>query len=168
MAQLENYFKQQLIPTIMAQPFSTSVKIQILKPSSTVFEGIVNPDHMTQYWICESSGTMIEDTTVTWRFPEFPDPFNAEVKRIEKDKNVSFTWLADEHEDLVEIRLESLGDKGTKVTITERRLDNEAMSLEWVKGSTEGWTNFLACLKAYLEYGINLRKGAFDFLRNSS
>ncbi len=23
--------------------------------------------------------------------------------------------------------------------------------------------DFLACLKAYFEYGINLRKGAFDF-----
>ena len=31
--------------------------------------------------------------------------------------------------------------------------------------NTEGWANFLACLKAYLEYGINLRKGAFDFLK---
>lgn len=32
-------------------------------------------------------------------------------------------------------------------------------------GNTDGWANFLACLKAYLEYGINLRKGAFDFLK---
>ena len=149
----------------MSQEYSTSVKIQIINPPSKVFEGIVNPKHMTNYWICESSGRMIEDTTVKWRFPEFKDSFNAEVKRIEEDKYVSFTWFADNHEDLVEICLESVGDKNTKVTITERRLDNGAMSLQWVKGSTEGWTNFLACLKAYLEYGINLRKGAFDFLR---
>ena len=32
-------------------------------------------------------------------------------------------------------------------------------------GQTEGWANFLASLKAYLEYGINLRKGAFDFMK---
>lgn len=25
---------------------------------------------------------------------------------------------------------------------------------------------FLACLKAYLEYGINLGKGAFDFMKS--
>jgi uncharacterized protein YndB with AHSA1/START domain len=94
------------------------------------------------------------------------NPFNAEVKRIIKDKYVSFTWFADDHEDLVEMTLEPIGDRDTKVAITERRLDNEAMSLNWVKGSTEGWTNFLACLKAYLEYGINLRESAFDFLIN--
>jgi uncharacterized protein YndB with AHSA1/START domain len=34
--------------------------------------------------------------------------------------------------------------------------------IKWLKCNTEGWANFLACLKAYLEYGINLRKGAFD------
>lgn len=32
----------------------------------------------------------------------------------------------------------------------------------WLKSNTEGWANFLTCLKAYLEYGINLRQGAFD------
>lgn len=31
--------------------------------------------------------------------------------------------------------------------------------------TTGGWSNFPACLKAWLEYGINLRKGAFDFLK---
>lgn len=148
----------------MSQPFSTSVKIQILKPPNTVFEGIVDPKHMTNYWICESSGMMIENTTATWRFPEFKDSFNVEIKKIEKDKYISFIWSADEQEDLVEMILEPV-EGGTKVTIAERRLDNEAMSLQMVKGLTEGWTNFLACLKAYLEYGVNLRKGAFDFLR---
>ena len=33
-----------------------------------------------------------------------------------------------------------------------------------LKGYTAGRANFLACLKAYLEYGINLRKVAFDFM----
>ncbi len=34
-------------------------------------------------------------------------------------------------------------------------------------GNTEGGANFLACLKAYLEHGIILRKGAFDFLKET-
>jgi len=38
-------------------------------------------------------------------------------------------------------------------------------NLKWALGNTEGWANFLACMKAYLEYGINLRKGAFDFMK---
>ncbi len=148
----------------MSQEYSTSVKIQILKPPGVVYEGIVDPEHMTNYWINQSSGRMTEDTTLTWGFPEFPDSFNVEVKKLEKDRYVSFVWFADGHEDLVEMTLEQV-DGGTKVIVTEGRLDNEPMSLQWVRGSTEGWANFLACLKAHLEYGINLRKGAFDFLK---
>lgn len=34
-------------------------------------------------------------------------------------------------------------------------------------GNTEGWANFLACLKAWMEYGINFRKGAFAYLSSS-
>jgi hypothetical protein len=44
-------------------------------------------------------------------------------------------------------------------------MDNDQAGINWLKGNTEGWANFLACLKAYLEYGINLRKGGFDFMR---
>jgi len=48
------------------------------------------------------------------------------------------------------------------VTVTEKSRDNNEAGIRWLKSNTEGWANFLACLKAYLEYGINLRKGAFD------
>jgi len=44
-------------------------------------------------------------------------------------------------------------------------MDNDEAGIKWLKSNTEGWANFLACLKAFLEYGINLRKGAFDFMR---
>ena len=43
-------------------------------------------------------------------------------------------------------------------------MDNNEAGIKWLKGNTEGWANFLACLKAWLEYGIHLRKGAFDFM----
>jgi hypothetical protein len=65
---------------------------------------------------------------------------------------------------LVEIKLTLRRLKSTLVTITEKSRENNESGIKWLKGNTEGWANFLACLKAYLEYGINLRKGAFDFL----
>ena len=39
-------------------------------------------------------------------------------------------------------------------------------NLKWVLENTAGWANFLACMKAYIEYGIQLRKGAYEFMRN--
>lgn len=49
-------------------------------------------------------------------------------------------------------------------TFMKRNLMIKSCLGNGVHYNTEGWANFLACLKAYLEYGINLRKGAFDFL----
>lgn len=45
--------------------------------------------------------------------------------------------------------------------VFEAIVDPEKMTNYFI---SKGWANFLACLKAYLEYGINLRKGAFDFM----
>ena len=44
-------------------------------------------------------------------------------------------------------------------------MENNLEGIEWLGRNTEGWANFLACIKAYLEYGINLREGAFDFMK---
>lgn len=41
----------------------------------------------------------------------------------------------------------------------------EKLEIKWLSGNSFGWSNFLACLKAYLEYNINLRKGAFEFMK---
>jgi uncharacterized protein YndB with AHSA1/START domain len=55
-------------------------------------------------------------------------------------------------------------NNSTLVSITEKSRENDEAGIRWLVGNTEGWANFLACLKAWLEYGINLRKGAFDFM----
>jgi hypothetical protein len=64
----------------------------------------------------------------------------------------------------VEITLKPVDADKTLVTVTEKGMENNETGMKWLKSNTEGWANFLACLKAYLEYGINLRKGAFDFM----
>jgi hypothetical protein len=48
--------------------------------------------------------------------------------------------------------------------VTEKTRENDEAGIKWLAGNTAGWANFLACLKAYLEHEINLRKGAFTFL----
>ncbi len=52
------------------------------------------------------------------------------------------------------------------VKVEEGEMDDTEKGINTLIQQTEGWANFLACLKAYLDYGINLRKGAFDFMKN--
>jgi uncharacterized protein YndB with AHSA1/START domain len=141
------------------------VEIQILKPAEEVFEAIVDPDKMTNYFISKSSGRLEEGKQVIWKFPEFDLEFPVRAGKIEMNNYISFYWEADGIELLVEISLTPQNLSTTLVTITEKSRNNDEAGIKWLQGNTEGWANFLACLKAWLEYGINLRKGAFDFLK---
>jgi uncharacterized protein YndB with AHSA1/START domain len=143
--------------------------IQILKPVHEVFEAIVDPAKMSVYFISKSNGRMEEDKTLKWCFPEFETEFPVRVGKIKPDKYISYYWndIDDARELFVEINLQETENNSTVITITEKSRENDDAGLKWLKGNTEGWANFLACLKAYLEYGINLRKGAFDFLKNT-
>lgn len=139
--------------------------LQIQKPVREVFEAIVNPDKMSQYFISESTGRMEEGKELTWRFPEFDINVPVRIGKIEQDKYISYHWDgAKDRETLVEISLKPYSeDDSTVVKITEKGMENDEAGIKWLMGNTEGWANFLACLKAYLEYGINLRKGGFGF-----
>ena len=136
--------------------------MQIQKPINEVFEAIIIPEKMTNYFIASSTGIMEEGKDLIWKFPEFP--VEVPVKNIEIDINrsISFVW---DKETVVKIILEEQPDKSTLVKVTEDGKPFNEKNLKWAIENTEGWANFLACLKAYLEYEIQLRKGAFDFMR---
>jgi len=123
--------------------------IQIRKPINEVFEAIVDPNKMNHYFIKSSTGQLETDKTVEWTFPEFSE---------------SFDWSGGLPNQLVEIVLSPFGDYSTVVKITEHEMSDDAEGILIMMRQTEGWANFLACLKAYLEYDINLRTGAFDFM----
>lgn len=145
---------------------SIKTNIQIQKPIAMVFEAIVDPEKMSNYFISNSTGRMEENKKLIWRFPEFTTDVPVQVGKIEKDNYISYTWDGEAGRQLfVEIMLASKGINDTLVTITEKNMENDEIGIKWLKSNTEGWANFSACLKAYLEYGINLRKGAFDFMR---
>jgi len=147
------------------QLLEINTALQILKPIQDVFEAIVSPTKMTHYFISKSSGKMEEGKQLIWQFPEFDSDFPIRVDKIEKDKYISFYWKIDEFDLLVEINLTPIDGNMTLVSITEKSRKDDEAGINWLKRNTEGWANFLACLKAYLEYGINLRKGGFDFLK---
>ena len=137
--------------------------LKMLKPIDEVFEAIVDPERMSGYFIASSTGRMETRKTVSWQFPEFDLKFPVRVQKVTDPNYISYYWDdMDGTETLVEISLKPMEDDSTFVSITEKGRANDEKGIEWLRRNTEGWANFLACLKAYLEYGINLRKGAFD------
>lgn len=145
------------------QQLEIKASLKILKPPHEVFEAIVDPAKMSNYFISKSTGRIEEGKTLTWQFPEFDMQFPVRIKKVEEDKFISYAWDDEEGgETIVDIALEPRPNNETLVRIKEKSKEANEAGIKWYGRNTEGWANFLACLKAFLEYGINLRKGAFD------
>ncbi len=151
-----------LPPKKNAMQLTSSASIQIQKPIEEVYEGIVNPEMMTKYFISESNGRLESGQDLLWKFPEFDERFPITEVVVEENTSIFFKWDPDT---IVYIKLEAFSENSTVVKITEGDKDYSPENLAWLISNTGGWSNFLACLKAYLEYGVELRKGAYDFMR---
>lgn len=137
--------------------------LQIKASPERVYEAIINPDEMSNYFISESTGVMKEDETLTWKFPEFDMTFPVRVGKMEENRYISYRWDdMDGTETLVEIKLSEKKPGITLVEITESGRENDEAGITWLGRNSGGWGNFLCCLKAWVEHGINLRKHAFS------
>lgn len=138
------------------------VHMGILKPASEIFEAIVDPEKMNKYFITTSTGRMESGKTLIWSWKDVGAETTIKVGKIESNKIVSFEWSGSGVERVVVITLEQKENDKTLVTITESDWLADYKGANQCMGQVEGWTNFLCCLKAYLEYGINLRVGSFS------
>lgn len=142
-----------------------NVAMQILKPINEVFEAIVNPEKMCNYFISQSTGRMEEGKDLIWKIRKFDIEVPVKVVKAETNSLISYYWENNGQNLLGEMQLSTVGDNFTLVKISEKSMNNDEAGLKWLSGNSFGWSNFLACLKAYLKFGINLRKGSFDFMK---
>lgn len=148
-------------------PLTIKASIQIRKTPADVFRAIVEPEQMSQYFIAEGSAALASGTSVQWKFPEFDMRIDIRVSTVRANEYVSFFWDGqDQREHLVEMSLKPRGNDSTVVTVIENGGFLEEAGISWLKSNTEGWANFLACLKAWLEYGVHLRVGAYEFMND--
>ncbi len=143
---------------------TAKASIGIQKPVSEVFEAIVNPEIMQNYFISKGSGRMETGKEIFWTFPEFEGSYPLTTKEIIPNEKIVFDW---DPKSLVTIELQQLSENNTMIKVSEAGHNTDENGIKWAIGQTEGWANFLTCMKAWLEYKIHLRKGAFDFMKTN-
>jgi uncharacterized protein YndB with AHSA1/START domain len=144
----------------MELKFQVQAKIQ--KPVAEVFDAVYNPKKLSGYFTTGgASGPLKEGTTVTWEFADYPGAFPVYVKKAIENELIVFEWEAAErgYNTRVEMKFESLGPDSTLVKISESGWRESKKGLESSYDNCGGWMQMACCLKAFLEYGINLRKG---------
>ena len=150
----------------------TTVSGRIAKPIGEVFEAVVNPDQLKQFFTTGgASGRLEAGKTVTWDFHDFPGVLPVKVAEVVLNKKIVLHWgAADDapetekfvpRDSTVTLEFEQLEDGRTLVTITEEGWRETPKGIKAALGNTEGWTGMLAAMRVWLEHGIHFREGFY-------
>ena len=145
-------------------PLGFNVSARISRPAPEVFDAVVNPTKLSGYFttINGASAPLAAGTTVTW-WGEVP----VEVDEVTPHERIVLRWDATDAEGRpayktrIEMGFKALDDGGTLVTIAESGWKEDKAGLKKSYLNCEGWTQMLCSMKAFLEYGINLREGYY-------
>lgn len=143
------------------------VQAKILQPVDVVFESVYNPKKLSSYFTTAgASAAMDTGKTVMWEFADFPGAFPVKIIESKKNEKLVFEWEANDgagsgagYNTTVEMSFRALDNNITEVKILETGWKENDSSLKAAFGNAQGWMQMICCLKAYVEYGINLRKG---------
>ena len=155
----------------MELKFKVQTKIQ--KPIADVFDAVYNPSKLSGYFTNGgASAPLDEGTTVEWAFADNPGDeklkFPVEVKKMVKNELIELGWEgAKGLQTHVRMEFEADGDD-TIVRVSETGWRETQEDLDSSYLNCFGWGQMICALKAYVEYGIDLRKGAFTGLYESS
>lgn len=155
----------------MELKFTVQTKIQ--KPVDVVFDAVYNPKKLSGYFTNGgSSAPLDEGTTVEWAFADNPGDellkFPVNVIKVVPNELIVLGWEgAKGLQTKIEMTFKASGSD-TIVSVSETGWRENQNDLNSSYGNCMGWTQMICCLKGFVEYDINLRKGAFEGLYCSS
>ena len=137
---------------------------KIARPVAEVFDAVYNPTKLSGYFTTGgASAPLVEGSTVTWDFADFPGAFPVQVRKLERDRLIELEWKAGDGDYTTRTRLEfePLEGGATLVRISEGKWKENQQGLDASYGNCMGWTQMLCAMKLYVERGINLREYFF-------
>ena len=137
---------------------------KIARPVAEVFDAVYNPTKLSGYFTTGgASAPLVEGSTVTWDFADFPGAFPVQVRKVERDRLIELEWKAGDGDYTTRTRLEfePLEGGATLVRISEGKWQENQQGLDASYGNCMGWTQMLCAMKLYVERGINLREFFF-------
>lgn len=136
------------------------VELSIGKPVDEVFAAVLKP---VPCFIKQASGPFKEGTEVVWKFPELAKGFSVRVRKVVPNALVRFEWPrgAGKEMNTVEFTLKPFSNDVTTIFIAESDWPDTKTWREASYRNCMEWMHMACSLKAYLEYGINLRQGFF-------
>ncbi|GGA85138.1 SRPBCC family protein [Ornithinibacillus halotolerans] len=132
-------------------------KMNIKRSAKEVFEAIVDPNKIGNFWFTSSSERWEQGKQITLTYAEYEAVGTINVQEIKQDEKIVYTWGQEQGEvTVVTITFQKLEDNSTTIEVTESGWKAEDKELfNKMLGQKEGWVYTLSCLKAYLEHGVS-------------
>lgn len=142
-----------------------TVRTRINKPVAEVFKAVADREIITKYFVDASSHSIAKGQKIDWTWDDYGTN-EVVIKRVIENKLIeirldSRNWekTRDEsYEVVVHIEFEALDGCTTMVSIGESGWRRDAEGYRGSHDNCGGWQDMLNCLKAFLEYGVDLRK----------
>ena len=154
-----------------------TVFANVSRPPAEVFEAVVNPDILSEYFTTGGAkGRLEAGAQVTWDFADFPGAFPVDVIEVVPNEKIVLRWEAGDGREDHEAGTWERGGYQTTVTMTFKPLDDGARTMVEITeegwretegglqasyGNCMGWSQMLAAMKAWVEHRINLREGMY-------
>ena len=145
-----------------------TVRTRINRAVEDVFKAIVDREIITKYFVDATSHSIVEGQEgqkVAWTWDEWGTN-EVTIKKVVDNELIeigldSRNWektVDEAYEVVVHIEFEALDERTTMVSISESGWRKDAEGYRGSHDNCGGWQDMLNCLKAYLEYGVDLRK----------
>jgi len=144
-------------------PFKFQVQMKIRKPRAEVFAAVVEPRSLEGYFVARATAPLASGSVVQWKWPELEELTDVKVVEVTPPKRIILRWEAAEggYDTEIVMTFTDLPGDETMVQIAESGWRDTPEGQEASYGNAGGWAIFLSSLKAYLEYGVNLRQGGY-------
>ncbi|MFS0560586.1 SRPBCC family protein [Terribacillus sp. 179-K 1B1 HS] len=134
-----------------------TAKMKIYDSTSEVFDAIVDPERIGNFWFSSSSERWKQGTSIILKYDEYNAEAAIHVSEVVENEKIVFSWGEESQEKTtVTITLKEEDEKSTIIEVKESGFKEEDPDLvSKMLGQKEGWVYTLTCLKAYLENGIS-------------
>ena len=142
-----------------------TVQTKIKRPVEAVFRAVAEGDELCRYFTSETTGDLTEGREVGWRWADYEFTLPVTVDRVVENERIelildSAQWRKTSDEGYpvsIVFEFHAIDAETTMLSISESGWPADADGLNASHENCSGWTHMAACLKAWLEHGIDLR-----------
>jgi uncharacterized protein YndB with AHSA1/START domain len=132
---------------------TATASLLVRRPPSEVFAALVEPRHLSAFWLADASAPLAAGRTVRWQFRVAGAAEDTRVADLVADRLIAIEWSEGQR---VRFSFEDRGDGTTRVAVEQTGFSGApaeatAAALE----ATQGFTLVLCDLKVYLETGAS-------------